>query len=209
MARPVNANAEQTKRRILHAASGLFADHGFDGTSVRQIAAGAGVSLGMIRHYFGSKEGLYRSCIASAYEIYQQLGVQIRDGVRKGGKPAQVVEEAVRTGFKFALDNRASYKLTLWSLMDSDTWRTELTDTAMLPFIVDVARAIADVTGEPIAEVAFKVRTMIFLVSRYATADLDEMAILHNHGDMGSRASAMTLEGIEDHLALVARRLFS
>jgi AcrR family transcriptional regulator len=209
MARPVNANAEQTKRRILQAASELFADHGFDGTSVRQIAGGAGVSLGMIRHYFGSKEGLYRACIASAYEIYQHLGMQIRDGVRRGGNPAEVVEEAVRTGFKFALDNRASYKLTLWSLMDSDTWRNELTDQAMLPFIVDVARAIAEVTGEPIGELAFRVRTMIFLVSRYATADLDEMAILQHQGEMDARASAMTLEGIEEHLANVARRLFS
>ena len=82
MARPVNANAEQTKRRILHAASELFADHGFDGTSVRQIAAGAGVSLGMIRHYFGSKEGLWKAVVSSHFTEYMNELEAQRDVLR-------------------------------------------------------------------------------------------------------------------------------
>ncbi len=44
--------------QILEAAERLFAEHGFDGTSVRDIAAEAGVNLAMISYYFGSKEGL-------------------------------------------------------------------------------------------------------------------------------------------------------
>ena len=49
---------EQGVYDILTAAYALFRENGFQATSVRQIAEAAGVSLGMINHYFGSKEYL-------------------------------------------------------------------------------------------------------------------------------------------------------
>ncbi len=42
----------------MESAEKLFADHGFAGTSVRDIAEAAGVNLAMISYYFGSKEKL-------------------------------------------------------------------------------------------------------------------------------------------------------
>src|SRR6266487_1236817 len=47
--------------RIMEAAEELFAEKGFDGTSVRDIAEEAGVNLAMISYYFGSKEKLMES----------------------------------------------------------------------------------------------------------------------------------------------------
>ena len=44
--------------QIIEAAEKLFADNGFSGTSVRDIAEAAGVNLAMISYYFGSKEKL-------------------------------------------------------------------------------------------------------------------------------------------------------
>ena len=44
--------------QIVETAEKLFADKGFDGTSVRDIADAAGVNLAMISYYFGSKEKL-------------------------------------------------------------------------------------------------------------------------------------------------------
>src|SRR6195952_3348946 len=44
--------------QIMEAAERLFADKGFAGTSVRDIAHEAGVNLAMISYYFGSKEKL-------------------------------------------------------------------------------------------------------------------------------------------------------
>ncbi len=46
------------QRRLVRAALQLFAQKGFDGVTVRDIAAASGVSPGLIRHHFGSKEGL-------------------------------------------------------------------------------------------------------------------------------------------------------
>jgi len=41
----------------------LFAEHGFDATPVKEIAATAGVATGLIFHYFGAKEGLLEALI--------------------------------------------------------------------------------------------------------------------------------------------------
>ena len=46
--------------RIQDAATRLFAEHGFDGVSVRDIAAAADVTVGSINYYFGSKDSLCR-----------------------------------------------------------------------------------------------------------------------------------------------------
>lgn len=57
------ARGEDTRRRILETALDLFAAHGYEGASTRQIAEGAAVNLPAIQYYFGNKEGLYRAII--------------------------------------------------------------------------------------------------------------------------------------------------
>ena len=44
--------------RIRNAAVARFAGQGFDATSLREVAADAGVTHGLVRHHFGGKEGL-------------------------------------------------------------------------------------------------------------------------------------------------------
>jgi len=57
------SNTDLTARvRIRAAAVRLFGAGGFADTSVRAIAAEAGVSPGLVLHHFGSKEGLKRAC---------------------------------------------------------------------------------------------------------------------------------------------------
>ena len=46
------------KQRLIRVAMKMFADKGFDGITVRDIAAAANVSVGLINHHFGSKDGL-------------------------------------------------------------------------------------------------------------------------------------------------------
>jgi TetR/AcrR family transcriptional regulator, regulator of cefoperazone and chloramphenicol sensitivity len=48
--------------RIRDAAIARFGEQGYDRTSVRQVAADAGVSAALVIHHFGSKEGLRHAC---------------------------------------------------------------------------------------------------------------------------------------------------
>lgn len=51
------------EENILFAAEELFAEHGFEGTSTREIAKAANVNISMISYYFGSKEKLYEKLV--------------------------------------------------------------------------------------------------------------------------------------------------
>ena len=56
----------ETKEKIKVAASKLFAHKGFDGASMRKIAANAGVSLASINYHFRSKQDLYNEILTSS-----------------------------------------------------------------------------------------------------------------------------------------------
>ncbi|MDQ2838460.1 MAG: TetR/AcrR family transcriptional regulator [Actinomycetota bacterium] len=55
-----------TRQRIVAAAVALFAEQGFDATSVNQVVARAGVAKGALYHHFESKDDLL-------YEVYREL----------------------------------------------------------------------------------------------------------------------------------------
>ncbi|WP_299886141.1 TetR/AcrR family transcriptional regulator [uncultured Ruegeria sp.] len=54
----------QTKARILDAAESIFAERGFEGASIRDIAAKAGVQIGLVHHHGGGKEELFYRTVA-------------------------------------------------------------------------------------------------------------------------------------------------
>src|SRR2546425_2508463 len=52
------AQAEERREQIIDAAAKLFAEKGYDGASIRDIAREAGITEGLIYHYFESKDQL-------------------------------------------------------------------------------------------------------------------------------------------------------
>jgi hypothetical protein len=144
----------------------------------------------------------------TAYIIYDGLATQIREGIARGGAPGQVAGLAARTGFRFALDHRPVFKLVQRSLMESDTWRSERGDRSMLPFILSAARALGR-DEAALGAVALDIRSMIFLVARYATADLRELAYVLSAGKSDQMPDDEVERAVEEHLAAVAARLFA
>jgi AcrR family transcriptional regulator len=64
-----SSRAEQRRRteaRILDAATEVFFSAGYDRTTIRAVASAAGVDAGLVMHYFGSKQELYRRVIDAA-----------------------------------------------------------------------------------------------------------------------------------------------
>jgi AcrR family transcriptional regulator len=54
-------SGEERKQQILEVARGLCAEKGFAGTTLDDIADGAGVSRALVVQHFGSKEGVYEA----------------------------------------------------------------------------------------------------------------------------------------------------
>lgn len=61
---PRRRNAATTREAILVSARLAFAQAGYDGAGVREIAAGAGVTAMLVNRYFGSKENLFAEVVA-------------------------------------------------------------------------------------------------------------------------------------------------
>ncbi|GGK05492.1 TetR family transcriptional regulator [Lentibacillus kapialis] len=59
-----------TKQKVIDAASSLFFQNGFHGTSVRDIADKAAVNVSLISYYFKSKQGLLEYAVTQYYEAY-------------------------------------------------------------------------------------------------------------------------------------------
>jgi len=59
---------QDAKEKLLAAATELFAEKGFAGVSIRQLAVAAGVNSALISYYFGGKEGLYEAVVTAQYE---------------------------------------------------------------------------------------------------------------------------------------------
>ena len=55
--------AEETREAILQKAREAFAEHGFAGASIRDIAVEAGTTHSMIRYHFGTKDQLWREAV--------------------------------------------------------------------------------------------------------------------------------------------------
>jgi TetR/AcrR family transcriptional regulator, regulator of cefoperazone and chloramphenicol sensitivity len=74
----------------------LFAEHGVDAVTVRQIAAAAGVSAGLVIHHFGSKEGLRAAVdehVLAAFEaILGELSGDGDGGLREPASAGSLAE---------------------------------------------------------------------------------------------------------------------
>ena len=69
-----------TRERILAAALDVFAERGFDGARVRDIADRAGANLGLLTYYFSDKEQLWQAAVGSAFaELAADLGAVVAD----------------------------------------------------------------------------------------------------------------------------------
>jgi TetR/AcrR family transcriptional regulator len=69
-------DAERSRAAILAAAERLFAEHGFDATSLGTIGVAAGVSRGTPSYFFGSKERLYGSVLERVFADRQAATAQ-------------------------------------------------------------------------------------------------------------------------------------
>jgi AcrR family transcriptional regulator len=75
-----------TRAAILAEARALFAANGYAGTSVRAVAAAAGVDAALVHHYFGTKEDLFLAALELKVDPREALRPIIDGGVDGAGE---------------------------------------------------------------------------------------------------------------------------
>ena len=83
-------NPDRSRAAILDAAEQLFAEHGYDATSLTQVGAAAGVSRGTPGYFFRSKAELYQAVLDRSF-------AEVREAVRAGRARALASNESAET----------------------------------------------------------------------------------------------------------------
>jgi AcrR family transcriptional regulator len=97
----VNSSAS-TKERILTAAEALFAQRGFEGASLRQLTAAAGVNLAAVNYHFGSKDNLVEEVFKRRLD---QLNARRLAALKQvSGQPETTLEDVLAAFIRPALD---------------------------------------------------------------------------------------------------------
>jgi AcrR family transcriptional regulator len=93
------ARGDETRRRIIDAAIGLFGQHGFDGASTRDIAARAGVNAPALQYYFENKEGVYRACAETladeSWHALEPAVTRARDALRRNADTSALIDSFI------------------------------------------------------------------------------------------------------------------
>ncbi len=91
MARPKNADGQRTRQAILDAALDLFAEKGFFGTSLRDVATAVGVRESALYNYFPGKDALFDALLSAQQDSQGRAARAARrrsDRRRPGGAAA-------------------------------------------------------------------------------------------------------------------------
>lgn len=93
---------------ILHVAERLFAEEGFDGTSVRDIAKKANINVAMISYYFGSKEKLLEALVINRIG---SMKLRLENLLQEDTTPIEKIEKLVVYYINQINTNRSIYQI--------------------------------------------------------------------------------------------------
>ena len=94
---------------MIEAASALFAEHGFGGVSMDDLAKASGITKPMLYAYFDSKEGLFAACAGRAGEHLREDLRQVSE--REDLTPDQQLWEGIQRVFAFVEENHDGWLL--------------------------------------------------------------------------------------------------
>lgn len=101
---------EVRERQIVELAEQLFSERGYQGSSMDELARRAGVTKPVVYELFGSKEGLFRTCLERSAERLAKL---VAEAVRAESEPEARVRAGGLAFLRFAADNRVAWELMM------------------------------------------------------------------------------------------------
>jgi AcrR family transcriptional regulator len=158
------SRAEQRRRteaRILDAASRIFFAAGYDRTTIRAVASAAGVDAGLVMHYFGTKQELFRRVIEAA------------PVPEVSGSPGQAAEQLLASLASRLADEPVA-SLTLMRSMLTNPEAASAASTAIARYEAEIAQAISGDDADLRAAIISAI-TLGIVVSRHLIKS-DELA---------------------------------
>jgi len=103
----VRMTGKERREQLLDVGRALFAERGFEATSIEEIAARAGVSKPVVYEHFGGKEGLYAVVVDREMQrLLDRFTVSL-----SGGHPRELLEQAALTFLTYIEDQTDGFRI--------------------------------------------------------------------------------------------------
>lgn len=134
---------EETRERILNRSIPLFAQSGFDGVSMRDVARAVGVTAAALYYHFPDKEQLYLAMVEHGFN--NRIPPTLDEAGQLAGSWNRLEAFIVHFTRTLAAD-RDFQRLMQWVLLDTDDVRSQkLVDQVFAPFFVVMQGMVAEV----------------------------------------------------------------
>ena len=145
--RATRMTGSQRREQLLAVSRGLFAEKGFEGTSVEEIAARAKVSKPVLYEHFGGKEGMYAVIVDR--EVQRLTGTLIA-ALDQGGHPRAILERTALALLDYIEANTDGFRILV---RDSPVAQATGTFSSL---IGDVATQVEHLLGEQFSRTGLK-----------------------------------------------------
>jgi AcrR family transcriptional regulator len=189
------AQGRATRGQLIEVATGLFAEHGYEGTSIEAVLTAAGVSRGALYHHFAGKEALFRAVLEA---LNERITAQLTEVISGCTDPV----EAMRTGALSWIDLAGDPVIQRIMLVDApsvlgwEQWRA-MDEGRTVGAMREMLQAVSD-TGRLPGELVGPFAHMIL-------AALDEAALNVARAPDSRVAVAEERQAVEEFLARLLR----
>ena len=189
------AQGRATRGQLVEVATRLFADHGYEGTSIDAVLSAAGVSRGALYHHFAGKEALFTAVLEA---LSERITAQLTEVISGCTDPV----DAVRTAALGWIDLAGDPVIQRIMLVDApsvlgwEQWRA-MDEGRTAGAMRDMLQAVSD-TGRLPGELVGPFAHMIL-------AALDEAAMIVARAPDSRVAVAEERRAVEEFLARLLR----
>jgi AcrR family transcriptional regulator len=187
------AQGRATRGQLIEVATRLFAEHGYEGTSIEAVLSAAGVSRGALYHHFAGKEALFEAVVTA---VSEQVTVELAEVIRDCVDPVDALRTAALAWTSLAADPviRRVVLVDAPSVLGWERWRA-MDDGRTLGALRMLLQAVSD-SGRLPAELVAPFAHMIL-------AALDEIVLVIARAPDSAAALAegrMAVEALLDRL---------
>jgi AcrR family transcriptional regulator len=129
------------RNAIMESAIALFAEHGFHGATMRDIALRAGVSQGLLHHHFGGKEGLWH---VVGERISADFLAYMAEIIGTPEVTPNTVPNAVKRYMSYWREHPAAFRFNLWRLLEGPKGERESRSANLTQKSVPLIQAAQD-----------------------------------------------------------------
>jgi AcrR family transcriptional regulator len=189
------AQGRATRGQLIEVATSLFADRGYEGTSIEAVLSAAGVSRGALYHHFAGKEALFTAVLEA---VSDRVTAEVTEAIRDCTDPV----DALRTGAMAWIDLAGDPVIQRVMLVDApsvlgwEQWRA-MDEGRTLGAMRVMLQAASDAGRLP--------QELVVPFSHMILAALDEAALVVARAPDSGAAAAEGRQAVEGFLDRLLR----